>query len=75
MSISLLNLLSNLSQGLHNDRYIDCKSFLDYMTTKDEQLIFRCFRCKTNYEKDFNKEDLEIYMNFAMEILINLFCY
>ena len=66
MSISLLNLLSNLSQGLHNDRYIDCKSFLDYMTTKDEQLIFRCFRCKTNYEKDFNKEDLEIYMNFAI---------
>ena len=26
------------------------------MTTKDEQLIFRCFECKKNYEKDFNKE-------------------
>ena len=26
------------------------------MTTKDEQLIFRCFRCKKNYEKNFNKE-------------------
>ena len=26
------------------------------MTTKDEQLIFSCFRCKKNYEKDFNKE-------------------
>ena len=34
----------------------DCKSYLDYMTTKDEQLIFRCFGCKKNYEKDFNKE-------------------
>ena len=22
------------------------------MTTKDEQLIFRCFSCKKNYEKD-----------------------
>ena len=26
MSTSLLNLLSNLSEGLHNDRCIDCKS-------------------------------------------------
>ena len=26
------------------------------MTTKDEQLIFRCFRCKKNYEKNFNEE-------------------
>ena len=26
------------------------------MTTKDEQLIFRCFECKKNYKKDFNKE-------------------
>ena len=26
------------------------------MTTKDEQSIFRCFECKNNYKKDFNKE-------------------
>ena len=45
---SLSNLVSNLSEGLHNDRFIDCKSCLDYMTTKDEQLIFRCFRSKKN---------------------------
>ena len=38
MSTSLSNLVSNLSEGLHNDRCIDCKSCLDYMTTKDEQL-------------------------------------
>ena len=46
MSTSLSNLVSNLSEGLRNDRYIDCKSCFDYMATKDEQLIFRCFRCK-----------------------------
>ena len=51
---------------------IDCKSCLDYMITKDEQLIFRCFRCKDNYEKNFNKE---LHMNFAMEILKSLPCY
>ena len=56
MSTSLSKLIDNLSEGLHNDRCIDCKSCLDYMTTKDEKLIFRCFSCKKNYGKDFNKE-------------------
>ena len=26
------------------------------MSIKDNQFIFRCFRCKKNYEKDFSKE-------------------
>ena len=63
MSALLSDLVSNLSEGLHNDRSIDCKSYLDYMTTKDEQLIFRCFRCKKNYEKDFNKELIQRFAN------------
>ena len=63
MSTSLSNLVSNLSEGLHNDRCIDCKSCLDYMVTKDEQLIFRCFRRKKNYEKDFNKELIQRFAN------------
>ena len=60
MSTSLSNLVSNLSEGLHNDRSIDCN---DYMTTKDEQLIFRCLRCKKNYEKNFNKELIQRFAN------------
>ena len=63
MSTSLSNLVSNLSKGLHNDRCIDCKSCVDYMTTKDEQLRFRCFRCKKDYEQDFNKELIERFAN------------
>ena len=63
MSTLLSNLVSNLSKGLHNDRCIDCKSCLDYMTTKDEQLIFRCFRCEKNYEKNFNKELIQRFVN------------
>ena len=63
MSTSLSNLVSNLSEGLHNDRCIDCKSYLDHMTTKDEQLIFRCFRCKKNYKKNFNKELIQRFAN------------
>ena len=63
MSTLLSNLVSNLSEGLHNGRCIDFKSFLDYMTTKDEQLISRCFRCKKNYEKNFNKELIQRFAN------------
>ena len=56
MSSSLSNLVENLSEGLHSDKCIDCKSCLDYMMFKDTQLIFRCFECNKNYSKDFNKE-------------------
>ena len=63
MSTSLSNLVSNLSEGLHNDRCIHCKSCLDYMAIKDEQLIFRCFRCKKNYEKHFNKDLIQRFAN------------
>ena len=52
MSSSLSNLVDNLSEGLHSDKCTNCKFCLDYMTTKDEQLIFRCFECKKNYKKD-----------------------
>ena len=63
MSTSLSKLVDNLSEGLHNNRCVDCKSCLDYMKTKDEKLIFRCFNCKKNYEKDFNKELIERFAN------------
>ena len=62
ISTSLSNLVSNLSEGPYNDRCIDCKSCLDYVTTKDE-LIFRYFRCKKNYEKNFNEELIQRFAN------------
>ena len=55
MSTSPSNLVNNLSDRVYNGKCTDCKSYLDYMTTKDEKLIFRCFECKKNSE-DFNKE-------------------
>ena len=53
MSSSLSSLADNLSEGFHSDKCIDCKSYLDYMSVKDDQwnctqLIFRCFECKKN---------------------------
>ena len=63
MSTSLSKLVDNLSDGLHNNRCVDCKSFLNYMITKHEKLIFRCFSCKKNDKKDFNKELIKRFAN------------
>ena len=41
MSTSLSSLVDNLSDGLHCDNCIDCKSSLDYMITLDNAL--HCF--------------------------------
>ena len=63
MASSSSNLVDNLSEGLHSDKCTDCKSYLDYMATKDEQLIFRCFECEKKHEKDFNKELIKKFAN------------
>ena len=56
MAMSLSKLIDNLSKGIHNNKCVDCESCLDYIKTKDEKPIFKCFNCKSYYEKDFNKE-------------------
>ena len=56
MSMSLSKLIDNFLEGLHNNKCADCESCLDYIKTKNEKLILKCFNCKQYYEKDFNKE-------------------
>ena len=63
ISTSLSKLFDNLSESFHNDKCKDCKYYLDYMTTKDEKLIFTYFSCKKNYEKDFNKDLIQRFAN------------
>ena len=63
LSSSLSSFVDNLSDGFHCDKCIDCKSSLDYMITRDDQLIFRCFECKKNYQKDFNKDLINRFAN------------
>ena len=45
MSTSISGLVDNLSEK-HSDKCQDCKSELDYMSVKDNQLIFQCIECK-----------------------------
>ena len=63
MSTSLSKLVDNLSEGIHNNKCLDCESCLDYIRTKNEKLILKCFNCKQYYEKYFNKELIKRFAN------------
>ena len=63
ISISLSKLLDKLSEELRNNKCLNCKSCLDYMKTKNKKLILKCFNCKQNYGKDFNKELIKRFAN------------
>ena len=41
MSTSLSKLVDNLSEGLHNNRCVDCKSCLDYMNLFSDALAVK----------------------------------
>ena len=56
MAISLSKLVVNLPEGIHNNKCADCKSCLNYIKTKNEKLILKCFNCEQYYQKKFNKE-------------------
>ena len=46
MGTSLSKLVDNLTEDIHGDKCVDCKSDLSYMKVIHEALIFRCFNCK-----------------------------
>ena len=56
MSSSLSKPVDNLSEGIHNDKCANCESCLDYVKSKNEKLLLKCFNCKTFYKKKFNKD-------------------
>ena len=59
MSISLSKLVDNLTDGVHNDKCVNCKSNFCFVRTINETLLFECVDCKKEYEKKFNKVLLE----------------
>ena len=56
MSMPLSKLNDNISEGIHNNKCADCESCLDYIKTKNENLILKCFNCEQYYKKKFNKD-------------------
>ena len=55
MATSLSKLVDNLTEDIHCDKSVDCKSDLSYMKVMDETLIFRCFNCKKSMKKKLTK--------------------
>ena len=47
----------------YSTKCTDCKSIIDYMSFKDDQLIFRCFECKKNYQEEFDKDLIYRFAN------------
>ena len=53
----------NLSDGLHSNKCTDCESSFDYMKVENNQLMFKCLKCNKNYNKEFNKELINTFLN------------
>ena len=63
MATSLSKLVDNLTDNIHNDKCIKCKSNLCFVRAMNEKLILRCIDCEKEYEKEFNKELVERFPN------------
>ena len=64
MSSSLSKLVDNLSEGIHNNKCVDCKSNLGYVRIpKNEKLLLKCFNCDSYYQKKFNKDLIKKFKN------------
>ena len=63
MATSLSKLADNLTDNIHNDKCIKCKSNLSFVRAMNETLLFKCIDCEKEYEKEFNKELIERFAN------------
>ena len=63
MSSSLSKLVDNLSEGIHNNKCLDCNSCLDYIKIKNEKLLLKCFNCNNYYKKKFNQDLIKKFKN------------
>ena len=55
MATSLSKLVDNLTDNIHNDKYIKFKSNLCFVRAINEKLIFKCIDCEKEYEKFINE--------------------
>ena len=51
MFSSLSSLFDDLAERLHNEKYKNVKSDLEYVTVNDGSLILKLQDCNKNYEK------------------------
>ena len=63
MATSLSKLVDNLTDNIHNEKCIKCKSNLCFVRAMNETLLFKCIDCEKEYEKEINKELVERFAN------------
>ena len=63
MATSLSKLVDNLTDNIHNDKCIKCKSNLCFVRAMNETLLFKFIDCEKEYEKEINKELVERFAN------------
>ena len=63
MATSLSKLVDNLTDNIHNDKCIKCKSNVCFVRAMNETLLFKCIDCEKEYEKEINKELVERFAN------------
>ena len=63
MATSLSKSVDNLTDKIHNDKCIKCKSNLCFVSTMNETLIFECVNCRKEYKKDINNKLKERFSN------------
>ena len=63
MSSSHSNLVNNLYEGLHNYKCTNCKFCLNYISTKDNQLIFKCIERSKSHKNYFSKDLIKRFEN------------
>ena len=63
MATSLSKLVDNLTDNIHNDKCIKCKSNLCFVRAMNETLLFKWIDCEKEYEKEINKELIERFAN------------
>ena len=63
MATSLSKLVDNLTENIHNDKCVTCKSNLCFVNAVNEILTFECIDCGKEYKKGLNKKSIERFSN------------
>ena len=61
MATSLLNLVDNLTEGIHKNKCNEYDCFLEYESVEDNLIKCKCLSCNKNYS---NKIDEELKKRF-----------
>ena len=56
MTTLLLNLVDNLTRGVHKIKCKDCDYLLEYKSVKDNLMKYICLSCNENYSNKIDEE-------------------